>query len=115
MRLKYKISKKGKDIVVSLDGDLSCKITPEILADIGHLFPPKRYNASEELAIGAAKNEIHWRLTHRNMELHEYMGSMRRTLSNALGAEDIEKKNVYIKDALRHMNSFFDADERGVY
>ncbi len=112
MKLKYKVINKGKDhFNVSLDCNQSIDITPEMFQDVRSLNWP---NHNDKLLVDAAKAEIHWRLTNKNMDLHNFTRRMRHILGDALFFEDEKLKQEKIKDALRYMNNFFE-DENGLY
>lgn len=105
MKLKYKVERKDKNIIVSLDTPTQYTITPKMMEDVNGLF-----KCDETLVISAAKAELHWRLTNKNMGLPEYIRSMRYRLWRAIDLKDIYKKNEEIKQTLKWMNDFFDKD-----
>ncbi len=109
MKLKYKVKKVGDDVVVSLDTH-ELKITPKMFEDIEQF----NFKDSRKLAIDATKAELHWRLTNKNMGLHDFARYMRHTLGDALWFEDQKLARERIKNALRYMNNYLE-DEFGVY
>jgi hypothetical protein len=114
MKLKYKVEKDGDDTIVSLVNS-SLKITPNMMDDVQRLNLAKTFDGNEKLAIESAKNEIHWRLTNKNMGLHDFMRILLNSLGDARGMGDIELKNAKIREAMEKIQSFFNDDSRSIY
>lgn len=115
MKLKYKVEKDGDDIVVSLSGDLILKITPNMMDDIQKMNLGKTFDGNKTLAIEAAKNEIHWRLTNKNMGLPDFMRTLLHNLGDAMFTKDVELKNNKIKQTMDTIHNFFNNDSRTIY